>query len=181
MCVCVRLSHSLNINWCISAAAEKTIKASREGDDAIVAATNTYTYVLGMLTHKQDQHTPHTQSCRDSKEINTYVYLYTYTYINSYSVLLTWRICSLTHTDRHKMIHYVHTLNETSVHCIYATDLVTLRYTMAGLQWLIQEICSASAKTFESPSQDLPSHGNHHVQMLKTNTHKGLRLRSIHN
>lgn len=55
MCVCARvrvcacLSHSLNINWCISAAAEKTIKASGAGDDAIVAATNTC--VPGLRTH----------------------------------------------------------------------------------------------------------------------------------
>lgn len=64
VCVCVRLSltHSLNINWCISAAAEKTIKASGAGDDAIVAATNTYTYVCEH-THKLGcEGDAHTQS-----------------------------------------------------------------------------------------------------------------------
>lgn len=43
---------------------------------------------------------------------------------------------------------FICTHTETSVHCTYATDGVTI---IAGLQWLIQEICSASAKTFEFP------------------------------
>lgn len=43
---------------------------------------------------------------------------------------------------------FICTHTEASVHCTYATDGVTI---IAGLQWLIQEICSASAKTFEFP------------------------------